>query len=445
MTDRERVILFADIRHHLAGHTVCRRTNSLSADAHRILDVLARRDVRSTSLADVQLNRTDLAAELVLHGDLKRLARARELLVAECVHARNTDALANVRAVREVDALGDRDHNVRLLLELLPYVLEEFLHREIPLGEINEIGLNAVHNATDRRGSRQPARVTAHNLNDRDRLRRVDRTVTDDLLHRYGNVLCRRAEAGGVVGADEVVVDRLRNAHNAHLVVAGLRVCRQLCDRVHRVVAADVEEIADVILLEDREELLENALGILPYLRELLTAGAERRRRGVLEHIDALIVRKRLAEIDQTLLKETLNAVAHTVQRLDRTVVYVFLHTADDTRKRRVDRRSRATRLTDDRITNEFFHRCILSPIRESKIFSKLQYTTISRSCQQNFQPCGKLYGKPSARLYHTHIKHEGEPRASRHGLTLLFYTHKGLSFIAIFNLCIAGKRSMYV
>ena len=57
-----------------------------------------------------------------------------------------------------------------------------------------------------------------------------------------------------MVGNDKVVVYRLRNAHYAHFIIMRAGVLRQLCRRIHRIVSAYVEEIADVVLFEDGKQ-----------------------------------------------------------------------------------------------------------------------------------------------------------------------------------------------
>jgi hypothetical protein len=93
--------------------------------------------------------------------------------------------------------------------------------------------------------------------------------------------------------------------------------CRELRDLVGRVlgvVAADVEEIADVVGLED----LEHALVVL-LLLELVAAGAERRARRVLEGADLLL--GFCGEVDQVFLEDTQHSVEAAIDLLDRLMV----------------------------------------------------------------------------------------------------------------------------
>ena len=109
-------------------------------------------------------------------------------------------------------------------------------------------------------GSGQPAGVAAHDLHHGDVLGAVNGGVTDDLLHHHADVLGSRAVAGGVVGDHQVVVDGLGHAHKADVALDACAVICQLADGVHGVVAADVEEVADVQLLQDGEQLLVHSL-----------------------------------------------------------------------------------------------------------------------------------------------------------------------------------------
>ena len=71
------------------------------------------------------------------------------------------------------------------------------------------------------------------------------------------------------------------------------------------VVAADVEEVADVVLLQDLEDLR------AVFRRRLLADGAERGGRGVRDGLERL--RALLAEVDEVLVEDALDAVERAV------------------------------------------------------------------------------------------------------------------------------------
>ena len=64
------------------------------------------------------------------------------------------------------------------------------------------------------------------------------------------DVLGRRAVAGGVVGQAQVVVDGLGHADEPDAAADLGTVAAELGDGVHGVVAADVEQRADIVLIK---------------------------------------------------------------------------------------------------------------------------------------------------------------------------------------------------
>ncbi|MPN57262.1 hypothetical protein SDC9_204956 [bioreactor metagenome] len=125
-----------------------------------------------------------------------------------------------------------------------------------------------------RRRAGKPPRVPAHDFQDHDRPRVVDPRVLVDLHAGRGDVFRGAAVTGAVVGAEQIVVDRLRHAHDAAVVADGLQVPADLPAGVHGVVAAVIEKVAYVIFFEDLENT--PVVGVVS-LRVLhfITAGAE--------------------------------------------------------------------------------------------------------------------------------------------------------------------------
>lgn len=101
-----------------------------------------------------------------------------------------------------------------------------------------------------RRRSGQPARVPPHDLHDGHRTGIIHARIPDDFLHGGGDELGRRAEARGMVGLGQVVVDRFGHPGDLDVLALLGKVARELGHRVHRIVPADVEEITDLILVQ---------------------------------------------------------------------------------------------------------------------------------------------------------------------------------------------------
>lgn len=117
-----------------------------------------------------------------------------------------------------------------------------------------------------------------------------------------------------MVGAEEVVVNGLGHADDIAVVALPLHELADLVAGVHAVVAAVVEEKADVVLLEDLEEPLVVG-GILVVILELVSGRAERGRRSVLQKLQLIHIF--LADVVELLLQNADDAVLRAVHRGD--------------------------------------------------------------------------------------------------------------------------------
>ena len=153
-----------------------------------------------------------------------------------------------------------------------------------------------------------------------------------------------------MVGAEQVVVDGLRNAHYAAVVANLLHVLRDLVASIHGVVAAVVEEVTNVILLEDLKDAL--VIGVV-YVRisDLVAAGTQCGRRGVLQQLQ--LSRIFLVHDIQLVVQNADNAVCSAVNGGDGIRIQTSLDCAVCAC---VDNRSRTTGLADDHSTLQFTH-----------------------------------------------------------------------------------------
>ena len=250
-------------------------------------------------------------------------------------------SLGNEGAVSVVDALGNSYQAVALLSVNLLHVSHELVHVEVGLGEVDEVGTSAL-SGSQTSSSGQPASVTAHDLNNTNHAGVVNASVLIDLHAGSSDVLGSGSVARAVVGAEQVVVDGLRDAHNAAVVTGLHHELGDLVAGIHGVVTAVVEEVTNVILLEDLEDTL--VIGIVNVgISQLVTAGTESRRRGVAEKLELFAVF--LVDVEQLVVEHTADAVSSTQNAGDRGAVESGLDCAEN---RRVDDGSGATGLADD-------------------------------------------------------------------------------------------------
>ena len=122
--------------------------------------------------------------------------------------------------------------------------------------------------ARDRRGRGEEARVPPHDDIDLDA---AEARIVERVPHqREADIARRRRETRRVVVLQEIVVDRLRHVEAAELVAGGGRLLAHDAAGVGQVVAADIEEIADVVRAAAVEDLL--AIGLV----RLVAGRAER-------------------------------------------------------------------------------------------------------------------------------------------------------------------------
>ena len=262
--------------------------------------------MRRAALQQAQLDAAHLRAGRRLHVVGEERRETAELGVTEGVLRRaRGGVLGDELAVLVVDALGHDDQALLVLLIDRLDLLGEGIEIEVDLGQVDQVGALAAV-IGERGGGGQPAGVAAHALDDGDHAGVVHGGIAIDFHHGRGDVLRRGGIARAVIGAVQVVVDRLRDAHHAALIAVLEHELGDLVAGIHRVVAAVVEEIADVVLLEDLEDAL--VVGVVDVgILELVAAGTEGGRGRVLHQRE--LRRVLLAHVDEVVVEHTLDAV----------------------------------------------------------------------------------------------------------------------------------------
>ena len=267
--------------------------------------------------------------------------------MAEDVDGAGGGTLADVGPVGVADALADRDEDGAVFLKLGLDVGDKGVVGEGALGEVDKLGLIAAVEAGAGGGGGKPAGVAAHDLDDGDGGNVVDGDVAGKLGEGCGDVLGGGAEAGGMVGAAEVVVDGFRRAHDGDVKPLLAHELRELGDGIHRIVSADVDEIADIKLPEDLDNLLELGAVLFEGL-ELQAAGAESRAGGTDEPLHGLGGAELRAEVDEASVEDALDAVD---ARIDRTDAVGQHRLCDGSGDGSVDGGGRAAGLCDQKVS----------------------------------------------------------------------------------------------
>ena len=257
--------------------------------------------------------RLDLAREQVAER-----ARAAELHVAVRILLASAE---DRRSRRVADALRHRHDAAAQLVHHALHVRREARHVERPLRQVDQVRTVVGMPAPERGGRGEEAGVAAHDDVD---LHAAERQVVEIVAHEgEGHEARRAAEAGRVVVLAKVVVDRLGDVEAAQVRAAAFRHRVHDVDRLGGVVAADVEEVADVALAQHLEDLQ----AVL--LRGLAAHAAERRRGRGGDGLEVL--RGDLAQIDELLGEDAVDAVDGAVDPADRFAPARRHHGADET------------------------------------------------------------------------------------------------------------------
>ena len=328
---------------HLVGDAVQHLFDSGLAGHIGLVDVGLGRAVRGAALQQAQLDAANLRAGLFLADIGQVRGQTAQLGMAEAV-GRGGLRLGDEAAVGVVDALGDSDDAVAVLLVARGDVSDELVHVEVNFRQIDEVDARLLR-VGERGGGGQPAGMTAHALNDGDLADVVDAGIAGH-FHRAGrDILGSGGVAGAVVGAEQVVVDGLGHAHDAALVADLVHILGDLVAGVHGVVAAVIAEITDVIFLEDLKDAL--VVGVVDIgIGDLVAAGAERGRRGIGQAVKLGTVF--FVHAEQLVVENALNAVIRAVDLGDAVGIE---RSADNTVSRCVDDGRRAAGLANDKRT----------------------------------------------------------------------------------------------
>ena len=331
---------------HLAGMALKRGLGGSAADLVCLGDIGAAGQVTGAALQGRKLNAASFGVQTARDRVGQEARGAGQGLVAERIHRVYVVCqFADIAAVLELDTLGHRNDDGRLLFLHPLDFLDEMIDIERHFRQADHVNAFAVLGFGQGGGGGQPTGVAAHDLNDRDIFCAVNRGVADDLFHHNADVLGGAAVAGGVVRNHQVIVDGFGHAHKADLAADVAAVISQLADGIHRVVAADVEEIADVQLFQNLEQLDVDglALGGVP-VRQLVAAAAQIAGRRALEQLDIQRGFQLFVQHTGAALQQARHAVQHAVDLARAAALAAFIHT----RQAGVDDRSGTAGLTDD-------------------------------------------------------------------------------------------------
>jgi hypothetical protein len=158
------------------------------------------------------------------------------------------------RALLVMDALRGRNYATAVFVIGVLDVAEEFVDFEDSFRQIDQVRAVIREFLAERGGGGQKAGVPAHHHGQIDTGQ--GGVVQVGAHEGLGDEARSRRVSRRVVVADQVVVDGLRDVDAAQGIVGAPGFLADDAHRVRRIVAADVEEVADAMGLEDLEYLL---------------------------------------------------------------------------------------------------------------------------------------------------------------------------------------------
>ncbi len=234
---------------------------------------------------------------------------------------------------------------------------KEFFRIECDFGQEDDMGrIGGVSLFGKYGSSSDPTGGASHDLNDAARSiiggHRTD--IETDLHHGGAVVFDDAAITGAVVGTGKVVIDSLRNTHDAHFVAPLSGFEMDFVGGILGVIAAGVEEVTYVVGFKDLEQAVHISSGLFGFLFEVefVAARAEGRGRCVPETLN--VTRFLVVEVDEFFIEDAENAIEASVDFLDAFMMTSFLDHACDAC---VDHGGGAARLGDEKISVQFCHK----------------------------------------------------------------------------------------
>ena len=290
--------------HDLTGRAVHGGAHGGGAAGVGFLGIGDGGDVCRTALQDVQLHGAHLAADLFTHDILQAFADTGQVFVAEIIDRAGLIG----GGIGDLDTFGHGDDHGAAVLLHAAHVLHEPFGREGDLRQIDQLRRGLAAQARQRCGGGQPAGVAPHDLHDQDGIKIVHRAVADDLRHRGGDELRRRAVARRVIHARQIVIDGLRHADDPNGTADCGEIGGQLFHRVHRIVAADVKERADIMRLQRAADLFVR-MRVFFGRGQLVPAGAQGGGWRLDQQSALLRISQPVGQIDQPVAQHALDAV----------------------------------------------------------------------------------------------------------------------------------------
>ena len=335
--------------HHLVGVAVYGCLHSGLAGEVGFHSVRGGGQVSGAALQQGRLDGTHLGGGNAFAHHLSQLVgQATQLGVAETVVAIGL-GFGDELAVFVVDTFGHYHQALAGSVVALLYIVEEAFHVEVNLGQVDKVGAGAGVVGQSCSGGK-PTSVAAHHFDDGHHTGVVARSIVLHFHAGGSDVLGSGSKAGAVIGAVQVVVDGLGNAHYAAFVTTLLHELGNLVAGIHGVVTTVVEEVTHIELLEGFKNFLVVG-GVHIGVLHLVAASTQSGGGGELEEFE--LCRVFHAHVIKLFVEHAGDAVGSAEYASNLGGVESRLHSAENAG---VNHSGRTAGLADDACTFKFFH-----------------------------------------------------------------------------------------
>ena len=172
-----------------------------------------------------------------------------------------------------MNSLGNCYHYRRFLRQKLPDPLHEIVQIKSQLRKINQVRSRTVFSLCKGSRSGKPSCVSSHNLHDGHQSFAVlkAKTVADNLFYRCSNIFRRTSVSRCMVCQCQIIINGLRASDKTGRISHHNRIVGKLFDRIHRVIAPDIDKRLNIQLIQKLKNLLIH-FPVLMDLRQFITA-----------------------------------------------------------------------------------------------------------------------------------------------------------------------------
>jgi len=313
---------------HLSGVPFICRLDGSSAYHKRLIDIHTGCNVRRTSLQRGEFHTSGLASDFRSQEAGQISSCSLKLLMSERIHIISASGkFADISAIRQVNPFRYRYHNRIFLFQKILYLFQEFLNIEIHFRQINQIRTFTLLRFCQRRGPGEPSRIAPHNLDHRDHRFVIGQTqcVADHFLGGCSDVFGCASKSRCMVRQRQVIVDRFRYAEKFLRLSGQDSVIAQLFDRVHGIIAADIDKRLNIQAVQNFKNFLKN-LPVLMNFRQFIPTGAEKSGRRPLQKFNVQFRMNLSGQIHVFFIQKSLNAMKHTVYFVKTTFLCIFIY-----------------------------------------------------------------------------------------------------------------------